>query len=364
MPAQNDVALVWPDRVIRPAAPPALVYLDLNHWIYLTRAEADPGSPPPGYDALLDAADAAASEGRAVFPLSSVHYIEMSAIADPSQRSAIATTMQRLSASNVLLGRTTLAELEIDAMLDVLLDERSTGEGIPLLGRSGAWAFGRRGGLRIALPDGSDATEALRQQLGTARLDEIMAQMHAQFEHDLLAGPADEQVPELRAAGWAPETTRQITQRRAEQEREQARRLDADPTWRRGRLRDVVSARELSMEWIEQITRATMVRGTSIGQVVDSDRDTIRRFADGMPSSRVAITLKTRYHRDGQHVWTTNDMHDIDALAIAVAYCDVVFTDKAARNALVSSSEIRALATVLPRRPQELTDYLSALPGP
>jgi len=26
--------------------------------------------------------------------------------------------------------------------------------------------------------------------------------------------------------------------------------LDADPKWRRGRLRDVIGARELSMEWI------------------------------------------------------------------------------------------------------------------
>jgi hypothetical protein len=32
----------------------------------------------------------------------------------------------------------------------------------------------------------------------------------------------------------------------------------------------------------------------------------------------VAISLKTRYHLDGPHQWTTNDIHDIDALAVAV----------------------------------------------
>ena len=32
----------------------------------------------------------------------------------------------------------------------------------------------------------------------------------------------------------------------------------------------------------------------------------------GSPS-RVAISLKTRNHRNGRHRWTTNDIHDIDA---------------------------------------------------
>ena len=52
--------------------------------------------------------------------------------------------------------------------------------------------------------------------------------------------------------------------------------------------------------------------GRTRGPGEDAD---VRR---GHASSRVAISLKTRYHRDGRHQWTTNDIHDIDALAVAV----------------------------------------------
>ena len=104
-----------------------------------------------------------------------------------------------------------------------------------------------------------------------------------------------------------------------------------------------------------------MARETTIGQAVQGDRNSIRAFADGMPSNRVAITVKTCYHRDGQHRWTSNDIHDIDALAIAVPYCEAVFTDKAVRNALTASREILPLGTFLPRRPSNLTDGINAL---
>jgi hypothetical protein len=52
--------IVWPPRVVQPARPPALVYLDLNHYINLARTAAGPERrltgatacceplPPPG----------------------------------------------------------------------------------------------------------------------------------------------------------------------------------------------------------------------------------------------------------------------------------------------------------------------------
>jgi hypothetical protein len=59
---------------------------------------------------------------------------------------------------------------------------------------------------------------------------------------------------------------------------------------------------------------------------------------------------------------TTNDIHDIDALSIAVPYCDAVFTDKAARNKVMSCPELEVFGTVVPRKPEELADWLDGLP--
>lgn len=220
-----------------------------------------------------------------------------------------------------------------------------------------------RGGLTIRDADGNDSSASMREEVGDREYERIMAEANLALERGMLAGPPDEEIAALRAAGYAPEKTREVTERRAQQERGLSARLDQEDKWRRGRLRDVVSASELTHEWIDQITRATLARGTGIGQVVRKDQARMRAFADGMPSSRVAISLKTRYHRDGRHQWTPNDIHDIDALAIAVPYCDAVFTDKAARNALAASRELRPFSTFLPRRPGELAEWLDNLTG-
>jgi hypothetical protein len=354
--------IVWPPRVIQPARPPALVYLDLNHYINLARTVAGLETPD-GYDALLRAATAAQQQDRAVFPLSGTHYMEMYGILDPAQRTAVAEMMESLSGFRVLLGRVTLAELEIDAVIDTLLGAESEGEQIDLLGPTFGWAFGMRGGLTIRDADGSDSSASMREEVGDREFERIMAEATLAFERGMLAGPPDEEIAALRAEGYAPEKTREVTEKRAQQERDLSARLDEDDKWRRGRLRDVVSASELTHELGSQLTRATLARETDIGHVVHGDREQMRAFAEGMPSSRVAISLKTRYHRDGRHQWTANDIHDIDALAIAVPYCDAVFTDKAARNALAASRELRPFGTFLPRKPGELAEWLDNLTG-
>lgn len=77
-----------------------------------------------------------------------------------------------------------------------------------------------------------------------------------------------------------------------------------------------------------------------------------------MPSTRTAIELKTRYHRNPNRTWSVNDINDIDALAVAVPYCDVVFTDAAARSALVDGHIGALMGTEIPRRPADLTNLL------
>lgn len=349
--------VVWPPRILRPPRPPALIYLDLNHYIYLARAVAGE-TVPYGYGSLLQEARRARRQGRAIFPLSATHYMEMSRIRDPAQRAAVAEVMGDLSGFHVLLGRVTIAQLEIDAMLDALLGTETAGPRIALLGTSVGWAFGMRGGLTIRDADGNDGTSTMRETVGNQEFDRIMAEANLTLERGMLAGPPDEELPALRAMGYAPEKAHETTEQRAQQERDLAARLDADDRWRRGRLHDVIGASELIHEWSNQITHAVLARGITIGEVIREDRALVRAFADGMPSTRVAISLKTRYHRDGRHQWTANDVHDIDALTVAVPYCDAVFTDKAARGALVASREIKSFETFLPRRPRELADWI------
>jgi hypothetical protein len=82
----------------------------------------------------------------------------MSGIRDPAQRTAVAEVMESLSGFRVLLGRVTIAELEIDAMIGALLGSESAGERIDLLGPTFGWAFGMRGGLTVRDADGNDSS--------------------------------------------------------------------------------------------------------------------------------------------------------------------------------------------------------------
>jgi hypothetical protein len=99
-------------------------------------------------------------------------------------------------------------------------------------------------------------------------------------------------------------------------------------------------------------------RGLSVESLTDGTREGIRAFVRSMPSTEVAVEMKTQYHRDRNHRWTVNDVRDIDALSLAVPYCDVVFTDSAARNAVKTAKLDRRMDTAMPRTPIEAADLL------
>jgi hypothetical protein len=365
-PIRHDV--VWPARLIQPARPPSLVYLDMNHYINLAKVRI--GTAPQGYPELLEACRTTRADGRALFPLSTTHCIEISNIGSYRQREDVVAVMEELSDFNYLLGRPQIMRLEVAASIDTMLGkDDSVGEGIPLIGQSAFWAFGMRGGLTIQGEEGQEAEQRLRYRLGDRRFEQMMAHFNREAERALLTGPDEDLKTELRQEGeYSPEVPYQHQEQRAQQEREQADILDQNPEWRRGRLRDVMSTREFLIELNEIVARELAARNMTKTEFTEllgggEDYSKARDFTDGMPSTRVAVSLKEHYHRNRRHNWTSNDIHDIDALAAAMPYCDAVFTDAAAWNALKNSRELKVFDTVLPRRPGQLTHWLDNLPS-
>ena len=82
-----------------------------------------------------------------------------------------------------------------------------------------------------------------------------------------------------------------------------------------------------------------------------------------MPQVQVAFSMKTHYHRNPAHRWKINHIADIDALAIAYAYCDALLTDAEARSALFNSRELRPFGARVPRDAQEMAEWLDRLPA-
>jgi hypothetical protein len=348
-------ALVWPRLLELPSDNVNVVYLDLNHWISLAQASVG-HSKGSSFVRTLEACRAARSAGTAVFVLSAIHYMEMHKIKDPAQRRAIAHVMEELTSFASLVSRVVVMELELTAMLDRFAREPSALPTIPLLGRGVRHSFGRQSGLKIMGPSG-DATDQVRERMGAEAFDDLAAQAALLLDRSVLQGPADNEVEDLRALGWKPEAAIQVAKRRAAEEREQTRRLDRGGPWRHSRLRDVISARELIIEFQDILPRALAERGLVLSEVIP-DQQSARVFVRAMPSTEVSIELKTAWHRNRDKQWDANDMYDIDAMSLAVPYCDVVVTEKACDHALEVARLGKRMHTALLRNLEDLPSTL------
>lgn len=352
--------LVWAN-VMRPRIP--LVYLDLNTIIYIARALSGDTKVPESYVDLYTAALRAKSEQRAMFPLSGEHLWEISKITDPKQRGDLADIFETLSDYNYLLGRTVIAELEFEAGMAKIMGEDVSAKSVPLVRPTFGQAFGWIGGMKIRNSAGGDGSDAVRAQMTEVEFDTLMARMNYEMERRMLRGPSDEDLEVLRAdPNFQPEVAIAGQEQRVQWELDTERVLKEDPKWRRGRLRDVIAAREIAHEWLNMYTRMRIDRRKTGLPDFDPSDDEMRSFMGSMPHTQIAISVKTRYHKNPLHRWTVNDIVDIDAVSIAYAYCEAVFPDKAMRAALRSSKELRTIGTFVPRRPDELTDWLDGLP--
>lgn len=363
---RTDVDYAWPSFVlVDPSIP--IVYLDLNHWISLAKAAV--GHPDGArHRGALNALRELRAAGQVLLPLSSTHYMEMVRIRSARQRFHVADVMEELSDFACLMGRTIVIRLEIQEAFCRLLGEGARiYDALPLIGNGGMQALGMGGDLRIRNQEGEDVTDDARARWpeGPEAFDTWRRDAERHLNQALLRGPSEDEKQELREEGWSPEKAMEVTKKRAQQENEQAARLAEEPRWRRGRLRDVVAARYLALEIETTINEESAKRGVDFPALF-SGPDAARRFSDSMPSADVWITLLTARHRNPQTPWTVNDIHDADALSVAVPYCDFVATERHAAHLLHAAGLPRRVATTVVTSLDELVKAVTALdaPGP
>ena len=178
------------------------------------------------------------------------------------------------------------------------------------------------------------------------------------LNRQMIEGPnSAEEEADLRERGWTPYAAHEVAKRRLQQELDQVARFNAEPEWRRGRIRDVIAAREVIIELNEKLTRGLIARGTNHGGLF-ADEEAAQRAFDSLPSHDVAVSMKAAYHRDPLHRWTANDIHDIDALGSTLPYCDVVVTDKAAASHATRTGLADRLGTTVLSRLGDLVALL------
>lgn len=351
---------IWPQTMRLPARPPRIVYLDLNHWIALSKAFNGHASGRNHEDALA-ACLRAAKAGRAEFPISDTIYFEVSKIGPYRQRRDLAKTIERLSGYRVVTARSIISIHELEAVLDVVLGpRRKPVNDMDYLDWGVARAFGKVGGFRVKDSlDNRDMTEEVRSTHtdGPAAFDTLMAQAEWQLNRKMIEGPSPEEEPAMADLGWNPRSAFEVAENRARQEVEQVARFKQHPDFPRSRLRDAVAVRELAIELTDHLNDGVAARGATIEDVTGNEVE-LRELMESMPSFDVAVSLKTEYHRDPNHRWTTNDVADIDALGSTLPYCDVVVTDKAVKANVEKAGLSDRLDTVVLARLSDLEAYL------
>jgi hypothetical protein len=335
------------------------VYLDLNHWIALSKAMAG-HQDGKAYTEALTRVLHAVDQGTAVFPLSDSIYFEISKIGQHRQRRDLREVIERVSGYRVVTSRSVVSSHEIEALLDQIVGPNPRPiNTIEYLDWGVARAFGMVGGFRVSSSSGVDITAEVRLQHpdGPDAFDLLLAKAELELNQRVIDGPTTEEEPELRGLGWDPRAAFEVAERRAVQEVEQVRRFNDEPKWRLGRIRDVVAAREVLIEINEALSRGLSERSATFESVLPRLEQTRRAF-DSMPSFDVAVTLKTAYHRDRMHRWTPNDITDIDALGSTLPYCDIVVTDAAVASHANQTKLAERLNTIVLSRLPDLLRHL------
>lgn len=358
----SDSSIKLPIRKLHVERPS--VYLDQWVWIRLAQVlsgKSDNSNHKRALEKVLSASDAGV-----IFPISVTHYVETFKIRDGDRRRFLAAVMIRASKCRTLRARKDLLRSQmLNAMHEQF--ERPTFRPAPIAPFGVGVHFAFQGlQFNLDLLGSPEIVSRARRTFSPA----VLCRMTQWAETQFLSGPRDADVKRLRDEyGYKPETTYTSSLKRLEWEQVYIDLLREDPI-DADKLRVRVQAREAIHE-LAEITHSTLREyGLSFARAfrVESDPPSVTRprivgFYDAMPSVRIAVDMKAELFKDQSRRWKVNDLHDIDALSMAIPYCDVVVSDKAAVHSVKTTGADNRNGTVVTQKISDLIDLLPSLEG-
>jgi hypothetical protein len=315
------------------------VYLDQNKWIDLARARL--GKNEAARD-VLDVAKEAVRLGLASFPLSSTHYIETWNSRSARRRWNLASTMFNLARPGGSIGPHTMAgppevvEMELDVALRRRFGRPLDIRWQPVFGEGVGHAFGKPA-VKYEAPAELPLSPERRRDINyqASRLKELVS----------LAGP----ITDLPVVGIDTESYKRPSRTYMEGEAGRVElfkrlRLNRD---KRAKYVGVVSLLDIFEPLNEALSRA----GIDNEEFLSLSADEMMDFLSDLPSRHVDYELHRLRHEDPHLKRGLGDLEDLAALSVAIAYCDVVVTERlwahlARRAGLEERYETRILSNV------------------
>lgn len=306
------------------------VYLDENKWIDLARAVSGHPEGEKFKTAAMMVA-AAVDRGEASFPLSAGHMFETWKQKSGRRRREVATTMLAISKNHALAPHWELIPGEIDRAL-----RRRFGRPINCLPlRPFGKGIKHRSG-RYAPP----ITDGLRARVLASEPSLSQSELSDAIDLLLLAGPRED----LPIAGVSLPPVKPAQDFAREQNEQVQRFIDyaADKdTRRRG-----VAARELI--GMQEALEAGLARASvSWHALMELGAEEVTAFMLDLPSRAAGLELTWRQFDNQQTKWKPNDLIDVAYLSSAVAYCDIVVTERKWTHMLNQSDAPKRLGTTV-----------------
>jgi hypothetical protein len=295
------------------------VYIDINHWYALARA--DNGKPDnPEHAAILRKLLAEVDAGRLVVPLSSVTYTELTENPRDQLRQPAAGVMLKLSRLATIAPAQKIVDEELARELNRRFGRPAFPIKVPKLGRGVGFAFGMPG--RVKATGFTDAErERIEAQMGKTVAD-LELEVNAQFEYWLLATPRSlrNRIPGLEPVATRTDAAAELAEIHVMVDTlHSAKEIASRPM-------DGVAARQLCRDIFDNFTQALKSGGFVNGSPMHTSGE-LTDFLEHLPTQRVATSLKYHYVKQTATTWKISHLRDIAALSVAIPYTDAVVTD-------------------------------------
>jgi hypothetical protein len=299
---------------------PHTVYIDINHWYALGRADA--GNPDRPEDAvILSKLLARVDAGRLVIPLSSVHYTELTENPRDHLRKPTADVMLKLSRLVTIAPVGKIVDEELARELNRRFGRPAFPVKVPKIGHGVGFAFGVPGHLAATGYTNADR-DRIEAQMGKT-IDDLEAEVIAYFEYWLLATPRSlrDRIP-----GFEPVSTRKDAEAELAEILIMVGNLHDSDREIATRPMDAISARQYIRDIFDNFKRAMLSAGFTTRWPFRG-KEELTDFLEHLPTQRVAASLKYHYVRQTSTKWKVNHLRDIKALSVAIPYTDAVVTD-------------------------------------
>jgi hypothetical protein len=321
------------------------IYLDQNKWIDLRRAYVgrDDGKL---FRETLELALSAREKGLASFPLSVAHYLETWKDRNEARRIDQARVMADLSRFDTILGPNRLFTYEIENALAKHLGRPEVPEPVEVFGRGYANAFATDRDIEV--PDMSRIPPEIRSWLQ----DRLWSLKEFWFLG--LVPVADGiELP-------GPEAFTKFASEFQKVEQLLAARIKEHSTTTDDReavalIRNLADVFNLAAETCAKIGLRPEDIVSSLG------KDGLKPFLEDIPSRHVNYEIDVLRYQDPNLPREKGDLFDMGALSVAIAYCDVVITERTWQHLAARSGVDQRYATRVISDLRELAPILRAL---